>query len=224
MQKFILNKSIQKKLRQFILGGSRERKLSHLYYNIINKEKFKNIKILDFGSGFNPIIAKSLYKRLVKKQKVEIDCFDFYSKKEIKDLQKKNQKINFFKLKDINKVKLKKYDFAIISDVLHHIENIDDQKVIKVLKSIKRVCKFIIIKDQFEKDLFSRYRLIFMDFFGNYFTGTLIPKKYFNKNKFSKILKNTNLKVLFKKESIKLYSKKFLFFSDPTLHFVYLLK
>ena len=228
MQKFIFNKSFQRKLRQFILGGKREKILSHLYFNIVNinkiKKKQKKIKILDFGSGFNPAIAKNLYVQLSKKQKVEISCFDFYSKKEIKELKKKNRKINFFNLKYINQVKSKKFDFVIISDVLHHIENINDHKVVKILKSLKRVSKFMIIKDHYEKNLLSRYKLIIMDFFGNYFAGTIIPKKYFNKNQFLKILKKANLKILFKKESIKIYSKKFLFFSDPNLHFIYLLR
>lgn len=93
-----------------------------------------------------------------------------------------------------------------------------------ILFQLKKKSNYIIIKDVFERNLFDRIILIFMDFIGNYPNNTLIPKNYFNKNKFESLLHSLNFKIIKKYDNVRYYSKIFLFFSNPRLHFVYLIK
>jgi len=53
-----------KYFRQKLFKGHRERFLSKKFFSIItNQHKKKNIRILDFGSGFKPEIAFYLSKK-----------------------------------------------------------------------------------------------------------------------------------------------------------------
>ena len=66
-KKFFLG-SLIKNFRYFFLRDSREENLSNLFSNIIfeNTNK-KKIKIIDYGSGFQPIVSYKLHKKLKKK-------------------------------------------------------------------------------------------------------------------------------------------------------------
>ena len=63
-----------------------------------------------------------------------------------------------------------------------------------------------------------------MDFIGNYYNNVNIPKEYFKKKDFDIFIEKLNIKVIKKVNKNRYYSKKFLFFSNPNLHFIYLLK
>ena len=63
-----------------------------------------------------------------------------------------------------------------------------------------------------------------MDFIGNYYNDVNIPKKYFDKKNLTNLLRSTSLIIVKKKINIRYYSKFFLFFSNPKLHFIYVLK
>jgi hypothetical protein len=216
-----------KNLRYFFLRDSREEKLSTLFSNIIfeNNNK-KKIKVIDYGSGFQPIVSYKLRKKLKKKKiSSKFLSLDIYNNQELKKLNKSNFFIfrNILDLKTTNK----KYDFAIISDVLHHLSEggVNNTVAIKsILFQLKKKSNYIIIKDVFERNLFDRIILIFMDFVGNYHNETLIPKNYFNKNKFENLLHSSNFKIVKKYENVRVYSKFFLFFSNPSLHSVYVIK
>lgn len=112
----------------------------------------------------------------------EIDCYDFYREKELATLNSNKKNINFLNLKNLKQNK-KKYDFSIISDVLHHIGVNKEKLIVNILKRLKSKSKFILIKDHFETGFFSRTILRFMDFIGNYHNNVNIPKKYFCKKK-----------------------------------------
>ena len=225
-KKFFLG-SLIKNFRYFFLRDSREENLSTLFSDIVfeNINK-KNIKIIDYGSGFQPIVSYKLHKKLKKKNiSSKFLCLDIYNNQELKKLNKSIFFIfrNIFDLKTKNK----KYDFAIISDVLHHLEGggVNNIVLIKnILIQLKKKSNFIIIKDVFERNFFDRIILIFMDFIGNYHNEVLIPKKYFNKNKFENLLHTLNFKIIKKYENVSYYSKFFLFFSNPSLHCVYIIK
>jgi hypothetical protein len=217
-------KNILRYLRKFLLSNVREKNVAKYFFEIICKfHNRKKIYILDFGSGFEPNVAILLKKKLKNSRyEVFINCYDFYTDVELKKLNySKNLKFN--QLKDLEFDK-KKYDFAIISDVLHHI-GVKKYSILKrILKLLKSKSKFLLIKDHFEYSIFSRLILIFMDFIGNYYNNVKIPKCYFQKKKFNALIKLVNLKTIAKIENKKYYSNKFLFFNNPNLQFIYLLK
>lgn len=128
MKKFILLPpknflgTLIKNFRDFLLRDSREEKLSTLFSNIIfeNNNK-KKIKVIDYGSGFQPIVSYKLRKKLKKKNiSSKFLSLDIYDNQELKKLNKSN----FFIFRNISDLKTtnQMYDFAIISDVLHHLK------------------------------------------------------------------------------------------------------
>mgnify|MGYP003332037752 CR=1 FL=1 len=80
-------KKILKKLRIILIKNQRERKLAEYFCKIIlNYHTSKKIKILDFGSGYEPKIAFYLLDMLYNAgKKVSIDCYDFYKKKKLQN-------------------------------------------------------------------------------------------------------------------------------------------
>ena len=217
-------KYILKNLRKYILSNIREENLANYFYELICKfHTRKKINIIDFGSGFEPNVAILLKKKLKESgNEVFVHCYDFYSNAELK-------KLNYLKDLRFNKLKnlvidKKNYDFAIVSDVLHHIGVKKILIIKKILKNLKYRSKFLLIKDHFEYNAFSRIILIFMDFIGNYYNNVSIPKSYFQKAEFNKLIKSINLKIIAKIENRKYYSNLFFFFNNPNLQFIYLLK
>ena len=216
-------KNLLKLIRYLIVGNKRINKLSDSLVKIIqeqNKSYSKSkIRILDYGSGYEPYLI-NLIKKKIKNVELEIDNYDIYTKKQIKYLNSK-YKMNFYNIKEL-KNNNKSYSFVIISDVLHHINSINYIK--KVLINLNAKTKFLIIKDHFEYNFFSRQCLRIMDFFGNYYRNVSIPKKYFTEKCFLDLLHCSNIRVLKKYTNIRYYPKLFFFLSNPKLHFIYLCK
>ena len=82
----------------------------------------------------------------------------------------------------------------------------------------------MIIKDHFEYNFLSRKLLQILDFFGNYQNKTNLPKKYFTRTLFNELIDKSNLKIVKSIEDKKYYPWFFLFFSNPKLHFISILK
>ena len=220
----ILFKFFLKKIRLFVLKNQREKNLSTAILDIIIKyKKSNNIKILDYGSGFEPKVAY-LIKAGLNKNKItsKITCLDLYKKNDL-DILNKNSSLEFRNISYLSQ-KNKKYDFCIVADTLHHIGVENQIQIRKILTKLKTKSKIIIIKDHFEYNFYSRQILRFMDFIGNYYLDVNVPKKYFRQEEFDRILKDLNFKIIYKILDVKYYKNFFIFFSNPRLHFIYVIK
>ena len=223
-----ISKLVLKKLRDIVLGDYRSKRLSSIIVEkILKYNKQNNIKILDYGSGYQPRVVFIVYEELVKKYKKKIifDCYDFYSREDIKELKKhRKNNINFYHLDTIKKIKKKKYDFCLINDVIHHIGIEKENFIINILNDLTRVSKIVFIKDHFQQGYISNNVIGFMDFLGNYFNDVNTPQKYYNKKTFRSLLSKMKVIVLEKILSVKLYPPFLLFMSNPDFNFVYLIK
>ena len=191
---------------------------------ILNNLQNKNniIKILDFGSGFEPTVTQLVKKKLLTKSITSIiHGYDLYDDNQLK--LNKNTADRYFKSSDLIKAE-EYYDFAIISDVLHHMDVENKDLIYQTLKIIKSKTKFIIIKDHFQYGFFSNQILRFMDFFGNFYNNIKTPKRYYQEDEFNLLLENLDLKIHEKILNNRYHSRIFLFLSNPKYHFIYLLR
>jgi hypothetical protein len=150
--------------------------------NLKNKLKRK-LYLLDYGCGKMDFSIFLIKKKLIHKAL----CADNYELQN--DIIKKNyQYVNISK----NKILLqkKKFDVAIIIDVLHHI-GIDQCH--KELRKICNISKYVIIKDHIEYGYISRQFLRLGDWFGNFGTDINIPQKYFTEFKWQKLIEKLKL-------------------------------
>ena len=115
-----------------------------------------------------------------------IECYDYYTNKEINRLNQINKNINFFNLK--NFPFSKKYDYALIIDVLHHIDMQNLEEHFNILKNISRFSDYIFIKDHFQYNYFSNIKLRLMDFIGNYYNNVFIPTKYLTTAEYNRLI------------------------------------
>ena len=215
------------RLRNLVLGDFRSKRLSDLIVKkVLKYNKKKRIRILDYGSGYQPQVVFFVYQDLVKKykKKIEFDCFDFYSKNDLTKLNKnKNKNIKF---RHINSLKSynKRYDFCLINDVIHHIGIEKEDLIKKILNDLLKISNIVLIKDHFQQGIVSNNIIRFMDFLGNYFNDVNTPNKYYDKKTFKKLLSRLKITVIEKTVSIKLYPSFLLFMSNPDFNFVYLIK
>jgi hypothetical protein len=219
----IITKSY-KLLRKLIFGNKREKVLIKIFYKIIkSNSNSKKISILDFGSGFQPYVIIHLQKMFQENDyETEITCVDLYSDDELIELNKKNPLINFLKVKDLN-YELK-YDFSIISDVLHHMD-IENKKLIKkTLVDLGNLSNVVIVKDHFNSNKVDRLLLRIMDYFGNSFNKVYIPERYFGEDEFELLVHECELEVESRIRNVRLYQWYILFFNNPKYQFIYTLK
>ena len=96
-----LLKLILKFFKTYLIGNLREENLALYFSNLITENtKSDEIKIIDFGSGYDPSVISNLQNILLSKnKKLKIKCYDFYTKKQIEELQIKFKDIEFFNLK-----------------------------------------------------------------------------------------------------------------------------
>jgi len=221
----IIKKTKFKFLRNTLVRERYEQILSYSITNLIKKNNSKKIiKILDYGSGVEPSLVQMVKHQLLK---ISIDAvshgYDLYDDEQINKLNNKSKKEFYFKSNELTNSK-EFYDFAIISDVLHHmdVESIDLIK--RTLKIIKSKSKYIIIKDHFQYGILSNQLLRFLDFFGNLNSNIKTPKKYFSIQQFNEIVTNLNLSIKSKIMDNRYHPKFLLFLSNPKYHFLYLLE
>ena len=219
------------KLRNILFGKYREKVLGNIICNEIEKlkdlNKKKKITIIDYGSGYNPEVINRVIKSLQTKHKKPTFiayCYDYYSKDQIKKMNV-NKNIKFFHINNLKQKKLNKFDFCLLLDVLHHI-GIDENKneIYKITKKLKKLSKFIFIKDHFQYGFFSNLVLILMDIVGNYADNVKIPNIYFSTRTYEDFI--TKLKMTeINRISDKSYYKWFWFyFNSKKFQFVSILK
>lgn len=210
--------------------GKRDDILAKEILKLIRKNKKRNkrnikdnkIKIIDIGAGPHAIVAKKVLS-LSKRDEIEtIDCFDFYTKDLIKKFNTQNKKIKLFNTGSINK-HIKKYDYCLFIDVLHHI-GIEKKKIDTVFsKSIKN-SKYVIIKDHLQDNFFDRILLTTMDVIGNLKDKTNVLCKYYNKKSLDDFSNKHNLNLIYFNQDIQYYNNYVLFLKKKTLHFLGLFK
>ena len=226
----VIFKNVLSKSRKIIFKNYREHVLSKIIcHEIENLEKIrkkKTVKILDFGSGYNPVLINKIIKRLTykyKKTKFLAYCYDFYSKKELK-IMNNNANIKFFNINSLKNNNTVKFNFCLIVDVLHHIGIRNSRKIIELTKKLKKKSKFLIIKDHFQYGFFSNLMLIIMDFIGNYGDNTKIPRIYFNVLTFENFVSKLNLVEIKRINDKKYYKWYWFYFNSKKLQFISILK
>ena len=220
-----IKQKIGKSFRDNFLG-KRDDRLAYEILSIIrrNKRNFKdkNIKIIDVGAGPHVTVAKKFLSLSKGGEIKTIDCFDFYTKDLIKKFNAQNKKIKLFNTGSINK-HIKKYDYCLFIDVLHHI-GIEKKEIDTVFsKSIKN-SKYVIIKDHLQDNFFDRILLITMDVIGNLKDKTNVLCKYYNKKSLDDFTNKHNLNSIYFNQDIQYHNNYVLFFKKRTLHFLGLYK
>ena len=220
MVKFIL-----KKLILIILQKYREKKIANLISKEILKltSEKKIYTVLDYGSGMQPDTILFIQENLKKSKFIFFfECYDFYNDKQLSQLNKINNNISFFDLS--NFPNSKKYDFSLVLDVLHHIDMKNYDIHNQILQKLKNYSHYIFIKDHFQFGTLSNITLRFMDFIGNYYNNVYLPNKYFTENEFNNLINKLSFNEIKRIDNIYYYKKFWLFFSNPKLHFLSILK
>ena len=230
---YLLNSNILKKtlfsLRQIVSLEYRRKILSNIiFYEIEKLEKIRKkkiIRILDFGSGYNPDLIKLITKKLSNKYKNTnfiVYCYDFYNDRELK-LLNNNSSIKFFNSRKLTNINKTKFNFCLIIDVLHHIGIEKEKKVYTIIKKLKQKSKYLIIKDHFQYGFFSNFTLKIMDIFGNLGDRTRIPTKYFSIKLFENLIAKLNLVEIKRIDNKKYYKWYWFYINSKKLQFISIL-
>ena len=229
-QYLIILKKILSRFRKAVFKDYREEILSKTICKEIKKieniNKKKVVKILDYGSGYNPILIKKILKKLkykYKKTKFSAYCYDFYNKAELKKMNK-DISIKFINIRNLKNINKSKFNFCLIIDVLHHVGLNENKKISKIIKIVRKKSKIIIIKDHFQYGFFSNVALILMDFVGNYGDNVKIPRRYFSIKTFDNFITKFNLTEIRRINDKKYYKWYWLYFNSRKLQFISILK
>lgn len=171
-------------------------------------KKFRINEILDIGAGDGKIDSM-----LIKKHNIKITGVDVL-------------------VRDKTYIPVKEYDgyhiklpnntvnATMLIDVLHHTDNIS-----ATFKEAVRVSnKYIIIKDHLLHGYISYLKLKLMDYVGNYHYGVRLPYNYVNSKTWKKLFKDNNLKIVWLKKNLNLYTGIAHLLFDSNLHFIAVLK
>jgi hypothetical protein len=110
-----------------------------------------------------------------------------------------------------------RFDVAIVLDVLHHA-SVADQ--VKILRSLARMSRHVLVKDHFEYGFFSRQILRLADWYGNYAYGVNVPDRYFDQETWRKLVEQAQLKELKLLAGVRVHDGLFGLILPPRHHFI----
>lgn len=110
----------------------------------------------------------------------------------------------------------KSFDFAMISDVLHHT---DDPSA--VLTECARVARsFVLVKDHICDSSWDKARLSLMDWVGNRAQGVYLPYNFLSTPEWQRVISIAGLALDERETRLALYRQPLSLLFDSTLHFV----
>jgi hypothetical protein len=203
-------------LRKFVGGDRFENLYKAIDSTIANLDK-ADLFVLDYGCG-----AMNFSLRL--KQEGRISKFigmDIFPKptssKNVLDIWENYQQIP----KEGIRKSSEEFDLAIVIDVLHHAP---EQDQAKILRSLVEVSRYVLVKDHFEYGFISRHILRLADWYGNYAYGVSIPKRYFDKKRWSTLIESAGLRELKIKTNVRVHEGLFGLIIPPRHHFISILQ
>jgi SAM-dependent methyltransferase len=111
------------------------------------------------------------------------------------------------------------FDAVITVDVLHHCKD-----PVAVLKECARITKkWVVIKDHIANSTYDRKKLMFMDWVGNRAHGVVLHYNYLSSSEWNIAFNEAKLKIVAKKDALKLYPMPFDIIFGGALHCLYLL-
>lgn len=113
------------------------------------------------------------------------------------------------------------FDLTIVTDVLHHAAPEDRPKI---LESLSRISRYILVKDHFEYGSVSRQMLRLADWFGNYAYGVNVPDRYFNRESWEALVRQANLEEVRLTRGVCVHGGVFGLLLPPRHHFISVLR
>jgi len=114
----------------------------------------------------------------------------------------------------------KHFDVTMVIDALHHA---DEDQHLDILLRIAEVTDYILVKDHFEYGYVSRQLLRLLDFYGNYAFGVNIPARYYNRERWSKLVYQAGLHEHKLQVGVKIHRGVIGILIPSKLHFISLL-
>jgi hypothetical protein len=203
-------------LRQ-ICGGDRFNNLYQAIKKTLESLNANNqdISLLDYGCGVMSISSK-LQKEGIVTDYIGLDIYPAPK-------DENEPWCNYLQVKKNWAVQLKKkYDAAIITDVLHHVET--EEERIAILQELAQVANLLVIKDHFEYGFYSRQLLRLIDWIGNYAYGVKIPTNYFTMESWEKLISTAGLEQIEIQNGVKIHTGLFGYLIPSRYHFIAILR
>lgn len=201
-----------------ILGGGRSENLYlHIREAIQNLPLNKAPRLLDFGCG-SMAFGTRLYDEGFIGSYLGVDTFTMNPE----SLNSLSEGCNYQQLSDLSQVSsLGKFDVVMLIDVLHHI---NPEKHAQTLRALAATSTHLLVKDHFKEGLVSRHLLRLADWFGNYAYGVSIPRHYFSKVSWQRLLDSVNLEEPIRKTPLVIHDGLFGSVLPSQYHFISTLK
>jgi hypothetical protein len=109
------------------------------------------------------------------------------------------------------------FDVAMMVDVLHHVAEGEQAKILRSLSSVSR---YVLVKDHFEQGMLSRQMLRLADWYGNFAYGVTVPKRYFDRARWAQLVETSGLVEMTRKTDVRVHDGLFGVIVPPRCHFI----